>query len=169
MKQYHNNVIPECFADTVLVEMLGFNQPNHALNSCVSSVLKTVKNSRPAQMVVGIIDSDRGKSEKLLDEFELVAEEHGIKKFIREKQTVLVLCPAFEGWVFQNATEKNISPEKHGFATQKSLEKAAKSYHAKKDGQLKNFFGLLKIKQAPGFVQLKTWICEGAGIDENDL
>ncbi len=126
-------------------------------------------NRKPFQQVVGIIDSDRGKSEKMLDGFELIAEKHGVKKFIREKQTILVLCPAYESWVFQNAAEKEVDPTKYGFDSQKSLEKAGKNFHAKKNQRLTNFLGSIKQKQAPGFVQLKTWICEGAGIDENDL
>jgi len=31
---------------------------------------------------------------------------------------------------------------------------------------LKQFLNTLKQKNAPGFAQLKTWICEGAGIEE---
>jgi len=31
---------------------------------------------------------------------------------------------------------------------------------------LKQFLNTLKQKNAPGFAQLKTWVCEGAGIEE---
>ncbi len=169
MKEHHYNVIPECYADTVLVEMLGFKRPNHAVNSNISSVLKTVKASRPNQQVVGIIDSDRGKGEKLLEGFELVDEQHDIKKFSRGKQTILVICPAFEGWIFGNAAKKNIDPADHHFQTPKYFRRKCKDINAQRNQDLKQFLNTLKQKQAPGFTQLKTWICEGAGIDENDL
>ncbi len=169
MKQHHYNVIPECYADTVLVEMLGFSRPNHAVNSNISYVLKTVRASLPNQQVVGIIDSDRGRSEKLLDSFKLIDEQHNIKKFSRGKQTILVICPAFESWIFQNAAKKNVDPTDHHFPTPIYFRRKCKDIHAKRNQDLKQFLNTLKQKQAPGFVQLKTWICEGAGIDENDF
>jgi len=123
MNLHHNNIVPECYADTVLVERLGFKRPNHGLNSNISNALKTIRASRPNQQVVGIIDSDRGDGEKLLEDFELVEEQHEIKKYIRGNHTVLVLCPDFEGWVFENAAKKNIDPADHGFRTPKYFKK----------------------------------------------
>lgn len=166
MKVYSKNIIPECYADTLLVELLGFPYPNHALNSCISSVLKVVKASKPNERVVGIIDSDRGKSEKLLEQFIFIEELHGIKKYTRENQTVLVLYPALEEWIFNNASAKNI--KKYGFEDPKYFRQVCKSSKkGKTKDQLKNF--LNTMKQVPSFSQLKTWICEGAGIDENEL
>ena len=169
MNQHHYNIIPECYADTVLVEMLGFTRPNHVLNSNISTVLKTVKSSHPNQQVVGIIDSDRGKGEKLLDGFELAEEQHDIKKYTRGKHTILVICPAFESWVFQNADQKKIDPADHGFHTPKYFRNKCKDINAKRNQSLKQFLNTLKQKNAPGFTQLKTWICTGAGIDEEEL
>lgn len=169
MNQHHYNIVPECYADTVLVEMLGFKRPNHGLNSNISNVLKTVRASRPNQQVVGIIDSDRGESEKLLEGFELAEEQHDIKKFTRGKHTVLVICPAFESWVFENAAKKSVDPADHGFRTSKYFRKKCKDINAKQNQPLKQFLNTLKQKNAPGFAQLKTWICEGAGIAPDDL
>jgi len=166
----HYQVVPECYADTLLVEILGIEKPNHALNSNISYVLKRVKESRPDQKVVGIIDSDRGKSEKsLLDGFKLVEEQHGLKKYVRGKHTILVVCPAFEGWIFKVAADENVEPAKYGFDKQKKFAQECKRQDVKRNDRVKNFLGLLKQKQCPGFIQLKTWICEGAGIDEKDL
>lgn len=173
MKQRCYNVVPECYADTVLVEMLGFSRPNHAANSNVSQVLNAIKKSRPDLKMVGIIDSDRGKSEKLLkkqlERFTLVEEKNEIKRYTLGKHTILVLCPAFEGWVFNNAATKNINPSVHGFRDLKHFKAVCKKLNAKKNDSLKVFLNTIKIKNAPGFTQLKTWICEGAGIDEDDL
>ncbi len=166
---HHYQVVPECYADTLLVEMLGFKRPNHALNSNISHVLKTVNQSRPNQKVVGIIDSDRGRSEKMLDSFKLIQERHGIKKYIRGNHTVLVICPVLESWIYENADKKEINPANYGFSKLKEFKNECKRQDVKHNERVKNFLGLLKQKKAPGFVQLKTWICEGAGIDERDL
>lgn len=173
MKQRCYNVVPECYADTVLVEMLGFVRPNHAPNSNISQVLKVIKESRPDMKMVGIIDSDRGKSEKLLKKqlegFVLVEEKNEIKRYTLGKHTILVLCPAFEGWIFNSAATKNINPVVHGFRDLEHFEIVCKKVNAKRNIQLKQFLNTLKQKNAPGFTQLKTWICEGAGIDENEI
>jgi len=168
MNERHYNVVPECYADTVLVEILGFKRPNHVLNSNISMVIKTIREKQPNQLIVGIIDSDRGKSEKVLNGFELVEEQHDIKKFTREKHTILIICPALEGWIFQNADLKGINPKDYGFHTPKYFRQVCKKISANKNTELKRFLNDLKQK-APGFIQLKTWICEGAGINADDL
>ncbi len=175
MKRRCNNVVPECFADTVLVEMLGFTFPNHASSSNVSQVFKIVKENFASGKIVGIIDSDRGKSEKImkrdvvLKKFNLIEEQNGIKKYTLDNQTILIICPAFEGWVFENADSKSIDPAKHGFHTPEYFRKVCKDVNAKKNQPLKQFLNTLKQKKAPGFEQLKTWICEGAGIDKEEV
>jgi len=172
MKERYYNVVPECYADTVLVEMLGFVRPNHAPNSNVSQVLKVIKHSRPNMKMVGIIDSDRGKSEKLLKKqlegFALEEEKNGIKRYVFGNHTILVLCPALEVWIFNNTSAKTLKKIPYGFENPKYFRKVCKSSkNGKAKDQLKNFLNTLK--NAPGFTQLKTWICEGAGINEADI
>jgi hypothetical protein len=173
IRQRFDYVIPECFADTVLVEILGFSFPNHSPLNNVSNVLNTIRKTHPSEKVVGIIDSDRGKSEKLLkkalDGFTFVEDKNNIKKFIRENHTILIISPAFEGWIFSNAAMKDIDPADHGFKDVKYFGKVCKSVNAGANQKLKQFLNTLKQKQAPGFAQLKSWICKGAGINENDL
>jgi hypothetical protein len=98
-----------------------------------------------------------------------VEDKNNIKKFIRENHTILIISPAFEGWIFSNAEIKDIYPSDHGFKDVKYFGKICKSVNAGANHKLKQFLNTLKQKQAPGFTQLKTWICQGAGIDENDL
>ncbi len=175
MKERHNNIIPECYADTVLVEILGFSYPNHSPLNNVSHVLRTIKGKRPKEKVVGIIDSDRGRSEKylkkdkLLRHFNLVGEEEGIKKYTFENQTILILYPAFEGWIFDNADQNGLDTSKYGFPTSKEFKKACKDVEAKNNDRLKQFLNALKQKNASGFLQLKSWICEGIGVNEDDI
>lgn len=162
----NSQIIPECYADTLLVEMLGFLRPNHQLG--IGKVLglfdKTLKN-RPA---VGIIDDDKVKP-KSLGTFELVEENFGIKRFRKEKHFVLVISPAFEDWIYDNAEAKEVDPANYGFSDRKRFRDACKKVDAGKNPNLKNFLNTLKQKKAPGFEQLTDWICEGAGIDREDL
>jgi len=71
--------------------------------------------------------------------------------------------------VFDNAHEVGVDPADFGFRTKKFFRETSKSQFAQENLRLKQFLNTLKQKNAPGFVQLKTWICEGAGIDEKEL
>jgi hypothetical protein len=163
---HHYQVVPECYADTLLVEMLGFERPNHQLG--IGKVFGSLNKSFQGRVAVGIIDNDKVKP-KDLDTFERISEEHGIKRLIKGKHSILVICPAFEDWIFENARIAGVNPEQYGFKNRKSLEGACKKVDAKRNESLKQFFNTLKQKQPPGFLQLKRWICEGAGIDDKDL
>jgi hypothetical protein len=169
MNDHLFNVVPECYADTMLVNLLGFQGVNHALNSNVSYVQKTIKARKPHEKWVGIIDSDRGRQEKLLDDFTLESEEQHIKKYVNGARVILVLCPALETWIYQNAEQVGVSPEKYGFQSPKYFRDSCKDMNAKQNQELKQFLNTLKQKNAPGFVQLKSWICAAIGIAEDEL
>jgi hypothetical protein len=162
----HYQIIPECYADTLLVEMLGFDRPNHQLG--IGKVIGMFEKGLKNRIAVGIIDDDKVKP-KDFDKFQVEAERDGIKRLIKDKHSILVIKPVFEDWVFENAAAVEVEPSKFGFHSRKQFREACKKMDAKKNPQLRQFLNTLKQKQAPGFTQLKTWICEGAGIDENDL
>lgn len=162
----HFQVMPECFADTLLVNMLGFTKANHQLGigKVIAQFEKQLKN-RPA---VGIIDNDKVKP-KALDSFDLAEEKEGIRRLSKGRHSILVIHPALEAWVFDNAAAVEVSPARYGFNTRKDLQAACKKQDAARNQQLKNFLNTLMQKNAPGFVQLRAWICECAGIEEEDI
>jgi len=163
----HPQILPECFADTLLVEMLGF-KPNHI--SGIGEVINTLSDNFKNRAAVGIIDNDKRKPNDFV-KFTLDKEKVGIQRRHKAntKHTLLVISPAFEDWVFENASAVGVDPAKYGFSTRKSFRNACKTENASANPKLKQFLNTLKQKKSPGFAQLKTWICEGAGIDENDL
>lgn len=163
---HHYQVVPECYADTLLVEMLGFVRPNHQLG--IGKVFGAFDKNFKNRQAVGIIDDDKVKP-KDLDDFETFEEIHGIKRLKKDKHTVLVISPVFEDWIFENANAKNVDPVRFGFRNRKAFQKACKRMDVSGNQNVKQFLNSLKQKEAPGFIQLKKWICEGAGIDENDL
>lgn len=166
MTRHHYQIIPECYADTLLVEMLGFARPNHQLG--IGKVVGLFEKGLKNRAAVGIIDDDKVKP-KDLDSFKIAAESHNIKRLTKGKHSILVICPAFEDWVFENAAAVGIDPTEYGFHSRKQFRKICKMQGVASNQGLKQLFNTLKQKQAPGFRYLKTWICESAGIDENDL
>lgn len=162
----NNQIIPECYADTLLVKILGFELPNHQFG--IGSVLKELKENFKNRIAVGIIDDDKLKP-KDLDDFEIVEEIHGIKRLTKSKHSVLIICPVLEDWIFQNAAARNVDPAKYGFRTRKDFHKACKQVNVADNQQVKQFLNTLKQKNAPGFLQLKAWICEGAAINRDAI
>ena len=80
-----------------------------------------------------------------------------------------MISPAFEDWVFQNAEAVDVDPARYGFQNLKQFRDACKEQNAGKNTRLKSFINTLIQKNAPGFIKLTDWICEGAGIDPDDL
>ena len=52
------NLIPECYGDTLLVEILGFKRPNHQ-TSGIGQVIKVMKEKYSNRLAIGIIDADK--------------------------------------------------------------------------------------------------------------
>ncbi len=102
-----------------------------------------------------------------MDDFKPHPVKYGVRKLTKGKQTILILCPAFEAWIFENAKMANVDPSKFGFHNRKQFEKSCKRVDAKQNDNLKQFLNSLiqKKEKAPGVKLLKTWICEAAGID----
>ncbi len=153
----NNNVITECYADTVLVELLGFEKPNHQLG--INQVIKVISTIK-ATKAVGIIDDDKKKTSKNFGNFELISEieELQLKKHKTENKHLILLKPAFETWIFKQAKKVNVHPEKYNFNNVKVFANSAKSQFVFKNQKVKAFLNTLKQKNPSGFAQLKSWI-----------
>lgn len=71
-------VFPECYADTVLMEVLGFTKPNHQLS--IGKVLSQMESAHPAKAMVGIVDDDKRKP-GYFQKFAQTEECEGIKRY----------------------------------------------------------------------------------------
>lgn len=162
----HFQIAPECYADTLLVEMLGFRRPNHQLG--IGKVIGLFEKSLQKRQAVGIIDDDKLKP-KDLDQFEIQDEQHGIRRLVKGNHSVLIICPGFEKWVFENARLGGVDPSKYGFSNSKTFGNACKRMDVSQNQSVKQFLNTLNQKKVPGFVLLKKWICETVGIDETSL
>ncbi|MCC6460366.1 MAG: hypothetical protein IT260_07830 [Saprospiraceae bacterium] len=164
----HNQIIPECFADTLLVKILGFHRANH--QGGIGRVLKVLEQNFKNRPSVGIVDDDK-TTPKDLDQFVVVEEREKVRKLCKpnSQHVILVVSPAFEDWVFENAKAVQVNPEQYGFRTRKYFREVCKSPNVDHNQQIKQFLNTLKQKDAPGFCQLKDWICDAAGIDKNQV
>ena len=54
----HPRILPECYGDTLLVELLGFKKPNHQVEG-INQVLNELEVNMPKQIAVGVIDYDK--------------------------------------------------------------------------------------------------------------
>lgn len=162
----HYQIVAECYADTLLVEILGFSRPNHQLG--IGKVIGAFAKNLKFRSAVGIIDDDKIKP-KQLDDFQMAAVQQKIKKLTKGQHAILIISPAFEDWVFENARVVGVEPSDYGFKSKKYFRDTCKRIDSADNQQLKQFLNTLKQKNAPGFTQLRTWICEGAGIDPADL
>jgi len=155
----HHNILPECYADTLLVELLGFKGANHQLG--IGMVFNTFKQRFKMQKAVGIIDDDKQKPAGIKD-FEEVESKHNIQKCLSKdgKHTLLIIQPAFEDWVFSNASAVSVDFPTE-FENKKRFRAICKNQNVSHNKELKKFLNTLKQKKAPGFLQLETWIEEG--------
>ena len=155
-------VIPECYADTLLVEILGFKRPNHQLG--IGKVLAMFKEKMKNRKAVGIIDDDKIKPRQL-DQFSLKEEKDGIKLLTNGHHAILIITPAFENWIYQNARQVDLDPAKFGFPGAKKFREVCKRQDAKDNQELKQFLNALKQKKAAGLERLYTLICQCGEID----
>lgn len=157
----HNNLCPECFADTLLAEMVGFWRPNH--KNGIGEVFNEMRQNRwKSQVFLGIIDDDSRKPGDFKF-FEIQKSSDGLVHFrhkTNHNHHLIVVSPAFERWVFDNAEAKGIDPARFKFDSIKKFGKAAKDKNVASNRDVKDFLNTLKQKNAPGLVTLKAWILE---------
>ena len=106
-------IMPECFADTLLIETLvppktGYNHKH----SCLK-VEAAMKNSN--SFAVGIIDKDK-KAIRYLEQFEVIDEIENSLLLWKHKsklQFIIQICPALEKWILNICESENIPMKGH--------------------------------------------------------
>jgi len=151
------NIYTECWADSLLIEMLGFKKPNHqfGITEVIKQLLKTKANK-----ALGIIDDDKKKTSPAFKEFVLVEEKESMRllRYPSSNKYLILLKPAFEKWVFEQAAQKDIETTKYGFGNSKNFARSSKSMYVNENQQVKQFINTIHQKKAAGFMQLKQWI-----------
>lgn len=154
-------IIPECYIDSCLVEVLlqaNRNHVNHQKGN--GTVAREMKKSFDGNFCVGIIDEDR-KQLKYLDEFELIKSSCDLKlwKHRNKNHYMIQVCPVIEEWIIKTCREVSIKLVKYGIPESLlELKKETKSVTSKTDRRFIQLFKALTQSESKGVVQLKEWL-----------
>ncbi len=155
-------IIPECYIDTTLIEVLGFGKTNHKLNN--SEVIKTLEqNGYNNTIGIGLIDRDKNQPRSLkekyqvirrLDDLELYQKRDNSKRFI-------IVHPVIEKWIDDEAEKYQISRVKYGLPQDfKAFKNITKDINIGKKPGIKNYLSAIQNQQNSGFKKLKDLITD---------
>ena len=131
--QRENIVVPECYVDTNLMNVLLNKSCNHQ-KGC-ATVCKTLDVRLSDQFAIAIIDKDK-KEPKAVEQFEQIAESEHI--IVSKHQTrphyLIQIKPTIEVFILDAATELNVNLSDYGLPTElNELRKITKTTTAKED------------------------------------
>ncbi len=151
--------MPECYGDTLLVEILGFKRPNHQ-TSGIGQVIKVMKEKYSTRLAIGIIDNDKKITPSYYKEFILEKEKNGVRllKHKNREHFLIMVTLALEGFILQAAEE--VAIQSKSFDSLKKLKRITKSMHVGRNQEFKNFLNTIRQKKASGFITMQTWIKE---------
>lgn len=142
-------IIPECYADTCLVEtIISARHCNHQ-KSC-TKVSRTMQTKFKNEFALGVIDKDKRRI-PYLNEFDLIGSKASLllHKHKSQPHYIIQLLPAVEGFILQSVKEKNIKLADYGFPeTLSELTRITKQITSKKDPKLKKL--ITDLKDATG-------------------
>ncbi len=152
-------IIPECYADTLLISLLGFKKPTHKFG--IGGVAKVMKSDFKNKTAIGVIDDDN----KQPTYFKSFQTEQRTRNFIfkyapEKKHFLVVITPAFERCIFNIAEELDVEPEKYGFKTEKQFRNASKDVNVHKNQNVKQFLNTLIQKKNSPLQNMQHWIHE---------
>ena len=152
------DIIPEDGAIRALVQILGIPKPNQSEG--ISVVLNKIEKQFSNRFAVGLIDDDKRKP-ALFDNYALLKEQYSLqlRQKPESKHFLIVLSPAIEDWLLENARLTGIDPR--NFRTRQDLVEVTKNrIKVVKDQRFRQFLNDLKQANAPGFSTISAWINE---------
>ena len=151
-------LIPEDNGQKLLMEVLGFRKCNFAKG--ISTVLSKIEKDFNNRFAVGIVDDDKFKPDHF-DKYKnkISATNHLIQLHKPDtKHFLIVIQPAFEKWVWEQAIQKKISPSNYTFHHFEAFRRAAKDDFLHNNNQVRRFLTDIHHSQSPGFNTLANWI-----------
>ena len=169
------SIMPECYADTLLIETLvpsndGYNHKHNCFK-----VESAMKNSE--KFAVGIIDKDK-KQIRYLSSFDIIdkiEESLILWKHAVKPQYIIQICPALEKWILKICRDEGIDIANYGFTDDvKDFARHTKSRINTSDNSLIELFNELSLRNNyPAIRKLKGWIIllkeKNYQIDINEL
>lgn len=138
-------IIPECDADTLLVELL-FMRGRAGHRKGISNTVKAVIDYPTNQTVIGICDTDKFKRDRDNPNIKLFSNsilrlpnEFGftINNIPDTNKYLVRINPEFESWIWDIIKKNNISIESHGISTLEEFYMITKHFRTNQDPRLK--------------------------------
>ena len=142
--QRENIVVPECYVDTNLINILLNKDCNHQ-KGC-ATVCKTLDAKLADQFAIAIIDKDK-KEPKAVEQFVKIGEsEHlVVSKHQTRHHYLIQIKPAIESFILDAAEELGINLSDYGLKTElEELRIISKTITAKKDDRFASLFYVLR-------------------------
>ncbi len=157
------NIVPECYADTRLVEILTESKKcNHQKN--IGQVANEFLTRLKDISCLGIVDDDKKSIPKYFtEEFQVVTEVAGLKlhKHKERSQFLIYISPALESWLLTAASMVKLNPSDFGLDDEmQMLKSTTKSMHLAKNQDFTRFIKALVKKEAPSIILLKKWLMD---------
>jgi hypothetical protein len=149
-----DGLLPECYGDTLLVEMLVKHEANHQKG--ISSVLKTMESKFKDRKAIGIIDDDKVKY-TYYNEFTIKVSEDEYYRHVshpNKKHDLIILKKDLEHFLIASA---ELADVKHKYlASVNILKKHSKSINP--DNDFKNLINTLIQKKAKPLMEIQDII-----------
>ncbi len=156
------NIIPECYVDTKVTEIVGRAFYNHQ-HGCGDVANRLIKSKD--EICLGIIDEDKNKGPraKYFSEFKIIKEENNLvlKKHKDRKQYLILICPEIEQWLMKDAIAVQIDPTDEKYKLPLDLQGFTSLCKTQDIDENEGFYRFVKAlinKNAPSIITLKTWI-----------
>lgn len=153
-------IFPECYADTALMNALGYSEAQHIFgNGEVANMMKYEKH-RSAK-VIGVVDEDPKKTKpNYFKEFIEIEKSNSL--FLKKHRDntyhyLIIIRPAHEAWILALAKEVGLPPEEYGLPIdKKELGRLVKS--TIQPPAYLDFLQALVEKNPPEFDRIHNWI-----------
>ena len=160
------NIVPECYVDTKIAEILGEAKRKYNHQHGFGNVSNEMQNNKLLQQfALGIIDEDKGKgaTAKYFLEFDTIIEKDNLilKKHPNKKHYLVLVCPEAEKWLLNDAKKVGINPtnEEYNLPDEmKGFIKLSKIKDIDRNEGFKKFIKALIKAKAPSISTLKKWI-----------
>jgi hypothetical protein len=160
-KEYR--VLPECYGDTLLIDILGFKNPNHQFG--ISVVAQVMLDKFSNRLAIGVVDDDKKNHPKYFSEFELIEEKDNLilKKHPDKKHYLIFFCPAFETWIWNHSNDLGVDPTRFNIRDFKRFKTLTKSQNVHENENIKQFLNALKQKKGSPLKTIISWLNEYLG------
>jgi hypothetical protein len=154
-------IIPECYIDSCLIEVLLFADRNHVNHQKGNgTVAREMKIKFAETFCVGIIDQDR-KQLDYLEEFNLAVEANSLKLWKHKSghHYMIQICPVIEEWILSVCNQTEVLLKKYDLPESLlGLKKETKSIASKKDQRFVKLFKELVKEKNESVVRLQSWL-----------